>query len=513
MGPCLKEREVLDFQCTGRRDDIVSDIEFGTPYEPLPEPPRRNETSWEVFASKGDQFLAALPGFGTWLETVRLIGVAALQAAPAAIAAANYQGEYNPAATYLIGQSVSHGGTRWYAKTVNTGVAPVDGANWGPIRDIPSPAGHEGKALRVVGGALAWSALQPGAVNLGDAIYKPDTTITVTDANGAKWLRTGSWVPIDAEITSGLSGIAGYAESMWRPISAPSFNVVRFTVAAGEFWMCGPAGGLAYSADGITWTSVNIAVANAVQGIATNGAGLYVAVQAGSVHRSTNKGASWSAATSVGVTGVITNIAYGAGVFVVITGSTTGNSIATSPDGVTWTIRTNPVTQVLRNIAFAGGQFVAVGDAGAVITSPDGITWTSRTYGNSDNLNNIAYVAGRYVAGGSNLRSSADAVTWAATTGMSGTQNFASTGTVLFGKATSALWSSTNGTSASAVPGGSTDPLRPNNTNFAATSSAVLSVDNTGGAGVILRPDVAKQTQSFAASSVVGALNLYARYA
>ena len=42
----------------------------------------------------------------------------------------------------------------------------------------------------------------------------------------------------------------------------------------------------------------------------------------------------------------------------------TRSTWASSPDGVTWTRNTTPVTQTLRAVAFGSGRYVAVGDNG-----------------------------------------------------------------------------------------------------------------------------------------------------
>lgn len=126
------------------------------PYTPLPPPPQRNKP--ENFADDGDAFLGALPQFGLDMEAVRLTAIDAIAAAPIAIAAANYKGEYSAVVTYQVGQSVSYAGARWYAKDVNLWRTPADNAYWGVIRDIPDPAGHEGHALRAIGGVPSWVA-------------------------------------------------------------------------------------------------------------------------------------------------------------------------------------------------------------------------------------------------------------------------------------------------------------------------------------------------------------------
>jgi len=51
----------------------------------------------------------------------------------------------------------------------------------------------------------------------------------------------------------------------------------------------------------------------------------------------------------------------------------------TSPDGITWTLRTSAADNGWTAIAWNGTVFAAVSFARAtVMTSPDGITWTTR---------------------------------------------------------------------------------------------------------------------------------------
>jgi hypothetical protein len=53
-----------------------------------------------------------------------------------------------------------------------------------------------------------------------------------------------------------------------------------------------------------------------------------------------------------------------------------GEGIFTSPDGITWTERQGGVAARLEDVAWKGGQFVAVGGEGTVLTSLDGAAWT-----------------------------------------------------------------------------------------------------------------------------------------
>lgn len=119
---------------------------------PLPSPPSRSDDP-DNFASKADAFLGALPDFqseanaqATYLDALAVDvdadAVAAVAAASAAatsatnaLAASNYKGDYAAGTTYQIGAMVTYSGSRYVAKTINTGVTPVDGANWYKVPD------------------------------------------------------------------------------------------------------------------------------------------------------------------------------------------------------------------------------------------------------------------------------------------------------------------------------------------------------------------------------------------
>ncbi len=85
--------------------------------------------------------------------------------------------------------------------------------------------------------------------------------------------------------------------------------------------------------------------------------------------------------------------------------------ILTSPDGVTWTQRTSPVTSgTLRGITYGNNTFVTVGFDQIndmhhlILTSPDGVTWTQRASPVweiiNGELNSITYGNGTFVAMG-----------------------------------------------------------------------------------------------------------------
>ena len=92
----------------------------------------------------------------------------------------------------------------------------------------------------------------------------------------------------------------------------------------------------------------------------------------------------------------------GQGLFVVVSSTVTATQIITSPDGITWTIRSSSVaTLSLQDIAFGNGTFVAVSNAGSnrVLYSTDAITWTNVSSSNESNTwITITFGSGIFVA-------------------------------------------------------------------------------------------------------------------
>ena len=160
---------------------------------PLPTPPSRS-TDPTNFAIEADAFVAALPDFATeanaqadYLDALATAvdADAAIAAASASIAAgaANYQGDYNAGTTYQIGESVSYSGRRYVAKTVNTGVTPVDGANWLVIND----GDVTGPASATANGVALYDGTTGKIIKAGPA---PSTAGNLLTSNGTTWVSS-----------------------------------------------------------------------------------------------------------------------------------------------------------------------------------------------------------------------------------------------------------------------------------------------------------------------------------
>lgn len=113
-------------------------------------------------------------------------------------------------------------------------------------------------------------------------------------------------------------------------------------------------------------------------------------------------------------------IAFGNDIWVAIHPySGVGNPpIMTSPDGITWTMRTGPTVNTdWQSIVFGGGVFVGISATGAYTRSSDGITWTNGSLPVASNWGDITFgnglfVAIKGVAASQCVATSPDGVTW-----------------------------------------------------------------------------------------------------
>lgn len=127
------------------------------------------------------------------------------------------------------------------------------------------------------------------------------------------------------------------------------------------------------SSDGINWTSV--AASNLISTFDLSSSTNIVAAGVnGYIATSTDSGSTWTQRTSPIANQSWYKLARSNSIYVLIGSS----SLATSTDGISWTIRDDKTTDILYSLIWNGSLFIATHSTGA-ISSPDGITWTNRT--------------------------------------------------------------------------------------------------------------------------------------
>ena len=115
-------------------------------------------------------------------------------------------------------------------------------------------------------------------------------------------------------------------------------------------------------------------------------------------------------------------LAYSENLNLFVATGASGFKIATSPDGVEWTVRPNPVssavTGALTAIIYSEEKnlFVAAGDNSVILTSPDGINWTQQTVNVISNFRGVTWCKEKelFIVSGINgiIMSSPDGVEW-----------------------------------------------------------------------------------------------------
>lgn len=146
--------------------------------------------------------------------------------------------------------------------------------------------------------------------------------------------------------------------------------------------VCGSAGYMLYSHDGIAWTDVTITTLDDFYCVAfSDTLGLFVAMGEGGLHYQSTDGKFWSSGAGIGaatVYGIVWDTVNSQ--FVACRAS---GQIMTSTNGAVWTSRTSGVSGDLYDIAAGSKGVYVVGDTGsggpAFLYSIDGVTWVQRT--------------------------------------------------------------------------------------------------------------------------------------
>ncbi len=141
---------------------------------------------------------------------------------------------------------------------------------------------------------------------------------------------------------------------------------------------------------------------------------MFCAISTGTAAATSPDGITWTPRTLPVTAGAWTSIAFGNSLFCIVAGSAA--DAATSPDGITWTLRVLPSSAIWIPIVWNGSVFccAAIGSTKAA-TSPDGITWTARTLPVSTDWYSLCWNGRTFCALGASsiyVTLSADGTTW-----------------------------------------------------------------------------------------------------
>lgn len=321
---------------------------------------------------------------------------------------------------------IAFGGSKWIAVgngTTNTMIVSYTGTVWYNLRKVVfSTAGYG-----VAWNGLIWVALGEGTNTLAtssDGITWTGFGTSVFSVRGRAAVAGGSiWVAVG----EGTNTIARSTDggATWSGLGSTVFSTAAYGVAwNGVLWVAVGSGSntLATSPDGITWTGFGSSVFQSEgRAIAWNGAYWLAGSRNDTVAQisySTN-GTIWTPV--VCPLNTVYSLVW-TGAQWVATGTAPTGSIATSPNGLTWTLTTSqPYTTaytVANRVASssAAPSYVATGSGtNQLVTSSDGVSWTPRTSPFTSSTNCVAWNGTRWVAGGSGsyvLAYSSNGVTW-----------------------------------------------------------------------------------------------------
>jgi hypothetical protein len=186
------------------------------------------------------------------------------------------------------------------------------------------------------------------------------------------------------------------------PLLANSISE-RFNIEAGNY--------------NVYWPTVSYDLINQnVLDVATSGSVIVAVGSNGGFWRSADDGRSFTRGQIAALSGQSLNeVIFAKGLFITI-GS--NGALATSADGLNWTVRNSNTTNAISQIALLNGTLLATapGTTGTILTSNDGITWTTGTAPAfaGASVNALGFFAGLYVIAGSTglLATSPDLQTW-----------------------------------------------------------------------------------------------------
>jgi len=222
----------------------------------------------------------------------------------------------------------------------------------------------------------------------------------------------------------GLVGVTDSPGITWSAATMPrSTTWGSVAYGNGTFVAVSTFGTAATSTDGVTWAE-NTLPGGLGYGAVTFGNGTFVALPSSastSVATSSN-GINWTLNT-IG-SNLWNAVAYGNGMFLAVGNAT--NNCATSPDGVNWTTRamTGLPSQNWLGVTFGDGKFVATGNSTSGGMTHDGITWTAATLPTGTAWYGVTYGNGTFVAvlaGGSTAGTSTNGTSWSVQNIASGT--------------------------------------------------------------------------------------------
>lgn len=224
-------------------------------------------------------------------------------------------------------------------------------------------------------GAHIWCAITAGALETLPEVG--DVLVTLRDP-GPRYLPANGG-PFDAEAYPELAYILGKGQDGWADVDGPENELNGVATDGFGLWFISSWSGLYRSNDdGVTW-----ALMDGLPGdrycIATDGQGAWVTSGYGGTYRSPDNGVTW--APVVGIAEYLTSLVAGSGGVWIGFSSGSANSLVMSADGgATWVTHATPLVFVNGAATDGAGTWVLTGisdnDESATRSADNGSTWS-----------------------------------------------------------------------------------------------------------------------------------------
>jgi hypothetical protein len=249
----------------------------------------------------------------------------------------------------------------------------------------------------VAGGGGAVGSTSVGAIltSADGALWRSVSSVGFSEIawNGSVYVGNGGYVEYPISISSDLV--------TWEPGSLEGVQRIRGVAWGGSlFAAIGNQGELLTSETGREWHRVTVPAGD-LRDVAWGG-GDFVVVGSDGLLLVSPDGSTWTEASS-GPRFWVSAVAWNGELFLAVGFGSA--AVLTSPDGVVWLQHEVAELRyvVLNDLVWAGEQFVAVGDNGAIATSSDGLSWQRRESGTTRHLSAVAWNGHRLVAVGQDI--------------------------------------------------------------------------------------------------------------
>lgn len=204
---------------------------------------------------------------------------------------------------------------------------------------------------------------------------------------------TDRWITTSADDSTAYSTVNG---DVWVPhVLTPTcdtFNDLPITKSLDGWFIARNESKAYFSADGSSFSEINVmSGSGSAQAIASNGTVVVAGDNNGRARYTSDGGSSWNSTTvdsGADITDIVWNALAGLWVMTI---SSSGINVYSSPDLVTWTPRLNVSNRVL-GIAHNGTRYVIVGDSPTMIKYSDDLTvWNDATHPFTNSINDVDY--------------------------------------------------------------------------------------------------------------------------